>query len=186
MRYRYDTLTMNKQIDALVAPEHFAKAPDLLGFFNGALGFASIEAVVITGADGPDSAFGLKGLAHRATDKITAVARGGGRLKSGGIYVHRWFTIDHAAQEKFVELSKAAWPAFERDYDTTIFGLFAADRTAREMEEGAARMLLLTHYASHDVWEQSRNPKQEAFDNFRQRHAITRTTVARSSTLVLG
>lgn len=188
MRYRYDVLAMQRQADALLLPAHFERngVPHALFTGLGALGFSSNEAVVLSDPDGPDLVFGAKGLASRVTDKISAVARGGGRVKTTGIYVHRWFTIDHGAEADFVALSEGAWPAFERDYDTTIYGLFAADRSARDMEEGATRMLLLTHYASHNVWEQSRNPTQEAFENFRKRHAITRATVARSSTVVIG
>ncbi len=188
MRYRYEVLTMQRVADLALLTTHFERSgvPHALFSGAGALGFSSNEAVVLSDPDGPDLVFGAKGLAARSADKISAVARGAGRVKTSGIYVHRWFTIDHGAENDFVALSQGAWPAFERDYDTTIFGLFAADRSARDMEEGATRMLLLTHYASHDVWEQSRNPKQEAFDNFRKRHAITRSTVARSSTVVIG
>lgn len=181
MRYRYEVIATQRQGETALLPAHLQKSAGLKGLFEGRLGFASNEAAILWAADGPDPLFGFKYAVQRSTDKITAVARGGGKLKLGGIYVHRWFTIDAGAEAQFVELSKGAWPAFERDYDTEIFGLFAADRTGKDMTENATRMLLLTYYASHDVWEQSRNPTQEAFENFRKRHAITRHTIARSS-----
>jgi len=185
MLYRYDVVTMQRQADVARLSGELEQSPPH-GLFTGALGFASTEAAILSNAERPDPLAGVAGIAARATDTLTPVARGEGALKKGGIYVHRWFVIDHGSEEKFIALSTSAWPAFERDYDTTIFGLFAAARSPAEIEAGAARILLLTHYASHDVWEKSRNPTQEAFENFRQRHAITRTTVARSSYLVLG
>jgi len=44
--------------------------------------------------------------------------------------------------------------------------------------------LLLTYYASHGVWEESRHQTRDPNGLFAQRHALTRSTIGRSSLLV--
>jgi len=106
-------------------------------------------------------------------------------LKTGGIYVHRWFTVAADQVDDFVALSNRAWTNFEGSYKTQIFGLFTAERTAQDLREGSGRLLLLTHYASHGVWEDSRDQTRDPNGLFAQRHALTRSTIGRSSILIL-
>jgi len=99
--------------------------------------------------------------------------------------VHRWFTVDADQVDDFVSLSNRAWTNFEGSYQTQIFGLFTAERTARDLREGAGRLLLLTYYASYGAWEESREQTSDPNGLFVQRHALTRSTIGRSSVLVL-
>jgi hypothetical protein len=98
--------------------------------------------------------------------------------------VHRWFSVDADSVADFISLSNRAWENFESSYQTEIFGLFTAERTARDVQAGAGRLLLLTYYASHGVWEQSRDQTRDPNGLFAQRHALTRSTIGRSSILV--
>lgn len=94
----------------------------------------------------------------------------------GGIYTHRWFEIREADFAEFVELSGAAWPEFERDFEAEVFGLFRAQQSPAEARRGVVRMLLNTWYASHSVWEASRAPSPKAAAAFRRRSDLTLTT----------
>jgi len=93
-----------------------------------------------------------------------------------GIYTHRWFEVKSSDVPEFIDLSNRAWPAFEREFDSRIFGLFRAEQTADEASRGVTRMLLNTQYASHTVWEASRRPSSEPADLFHRRGELTLTT----------
>jgi hypothetical protein len=84
----------------------------------------------------------------------------------------------------FVDLSGRAWGGFEGAYDTEVFGLFTAEPTPNDHDNGQARLLLLTWYASHGVWEASREQPSDPRSLFAQRHELTRSTIGRSSLLV--
>ncbi|MBV9903957.1 MAG: hypothetical protein JO346_05180 [Alphaproteobacteria bacterium] len=155
---------------------------EIVGVFQGQLGFASNEAVVLV-RGGSLSLDGAPGVAHVTRETLTPTVRpaDGAHLKSGGIYVHRWFIVDGNRVEDFVSLSNRAWTNFEGSYDTEIFGLFTAARSDSDRRDGAGRLLLLTWYASHGVWENSREQTNDPQSLFVQRHALTRTTIGRSS-----
>lgn len=93
-----------------------------------------------------------------------------------GIYTHRWFTIRTRDLGEFVRLSGDAWPDFERDFASRIFGLFRAEPNTEERRLGHTRMLLNTQYDSHAVWEASRAPSPKAADAFRRRADMTITS----------
>lgn len=93
-----------------------------------------------------------------------------------GIYTHRWFTIAGRNLDEFVALSGAAWPEFERDFASRIYGLFRADPTPEERRQGHIRMLLNTQYDSHAVWEASRAPSPKSAEAFKRRADMTLTT----------
>jgi len=163
-----------------------ARAVPLIGQFSPQLGFASDEAVVILRGPGLETI--LPAGAPIVSRKLTRLTptirpRETETLAPGGIYVHRWFTIDGPALDEFVSLSGKAWPEFERLFDARIFGLFSAEESEQDRSVIARRMLLLTRYGSHDVWEKSRDPSTEAMQIFLERQRLTRTTVARSSLL---
>jgi hypothetical protein len=155
---------------------------EVVGLFQGQLGFGSNEAVVLTRGGSP-SLEGAPGVASIMREMLTPTVRPADRaqLKSGGIYVHRWFTVDGDRAQDFVALSNRAWTNFEGSYDTEIFGLFTAARSETDRRDGAGRLLLLTWYASHGVWENSREQTNDPQSLFVQRHALTRTTIGRSS-----
>lgn len=96
--------------------------------------------------------------------------------KTTGIYTHRWFDVKTTDVPEFIELSKNAWPYFEGEFDSTVFGLFRADTSADDRVRGTTRMLLNTQYASHAVWEASRKPSSEPTDLFQRRSNLTLST----------
>ena len=106
------------------------------------------------------------------------------RPAAGGIYVHRWFVVETGDVPEFLELSGRGWADFERKFDARIFGLFAAERSASDTREGVQRILLITRYGDHGVWEKSRDPSTEAMAAFRRRSEITRDTWNDSTLLV--
>ncbi len=170
------------------APAIAAAGGEVLGLFQGQLGFASNEAVVLlrwpsAGRDRLRDLDQAPGVTTMHPELLTPTVRpaDGGALKTGGIYVHRWFAVDADAVADFVALSNQAWTNFEGRYDTEIFGLFAAERTAQDLRDGAGRLLLLTWYASHGVWEASRDQTRDPQGLFVKRHALTRATIGRSS-----
>ena len=163
---------------------------ELVGVFAPKLGFASNQAIALVRYNGAVPAIGANLFAraenvHRERMAPTVRPKEKDRLKNNGIYVHRWFTIDGDALSQFVDLSNRAWTKFEGSYETSIFGLFAVEPDAADKRDGTARLLLLTWYADHGVWEKSREQAQDTASLFAQRHMLTRTTVARSS-VVLG
>jgi hypothetical protein len=164
-----------------------ARAAPAIGQFSPQLGFASNEAVVILRGTGLATI--LPAGAPIVSRELTLLTptirpRETETLAPGGIYVHRWFTIDGSAMDEFVSLSGRAWPDFERLFDARIFGLFSAQESEQDRRQTARRMLLLTRYGGHDVWERSRDPSTDAMQIFLERQRLTRTTVARSSLLV--
>jgi hypothetical protein len=169
-----------------------ASGAQLLGHFAPQLGFDSTDAVVLirwTGARGelPKDVAEPAGIVRMDRDRLSATVRpvDGAMLRSGsGIYVHRWFTIDGDRTADFVDLSNRAWKGFEGSYDTEIFGLFSAEPNENDKEAGAARLLLLTWYRDHGIWEASREQAHDPASLFAQRHLLTRKTIGRSSLLL--
>jgi hypothetical protein len=175
----------------VVAPAIASAGGEVLGLFQGQLGFASNEAVVLLRFASPgrdrlrelDSAPGVVSM-HPEVLTPTVRPKEDAALTAGGIYVHRWFSVDADAVADFISLSNRAWTNFEGSYATEIFGLFTAERTAQDVRDGAGRLLLLTYYASHGVWEESRHQTRDPNGLFARRHALTRSTIGRSSVLV--
>ena len=136
----------------MVTPKVADGGGEVLGLFQPQLGFASNEAVVLLRWPGSGNADRLRELdqapgvntMHPETLTPTVRPADGDLLKRGGIYVHRWFTVDADSVTDFLDLSNRAWSGFEGSYSTQIFGLFTAERTAADLREGAARLLLLT------------------------------------------
>jgi len=192
-RYDYLTITLARGRQAWADFTAAARGvPGIIGLFQGQLGFGSNEAIVLL-RDAPDDAIATlaaaPGVVGSRAEQLTPTVRpaDGKALKRGGIYVHRWFTVDGDRTGDFVSLSNRAWENFEGSYDTEIFGLFTAALSDDDTRDGAGRLLLLTWYASHGVWEASRDQTRDPAGLFVQRHALTRSTIGRSSmTLDLG
>ena len=166
----------------------------LYGVFQPQLGFASNEAVVIASDSEVEKLLGgLEDVASVETDSLTPTLRPVDASSlyregwpSGGIYVHRWFVVEADGVDEFVALSGEAWESFEVHFDAQIAGLFRAERSSADKVAGVERLLLLTRYGSHGVWEDSRNEAADpdAWKRFLRRHALTRETTGRSSLLV--
>jgi hypothetical protein len=163
---------------------------EVVGLFQGQLGFASNEAVILLRwPDGGRRASGLvKGPSAVAAQVkvLTPTVRPADttKLKSGGIYVHRWFMVDAEKTEDFIDLSNRAWANFEGSYDTEIFGLFTAEADEQDARNGEGRLLLLTWYASHGALDTSRDQTRDPAGLFVKRHELTRSTIGRSSLTV--
>ena len=168
-----------------------AAGGELVGLFSPQLGFASNEAVVLFRSAGSETSAvaaitaATEVISHHA-DVLTPTLRPreGQVTRAGGIYVHRWFVVDGDRVGDFVDLSGRAWTNFEGAYDTEIFGLFTAAPTPEDVALGQGRLLLLTWYASHGVWEASREQTVDPDGLFVRRHRLTRSTIGRSSLLV--
>jgi hypothetical protein len=199
--YDYLTFTLTRgrkawadfaaHVRGAAAPAIARAGGEVLGLFQGQLGFASNEAVVLLRWPNPmgdrlRELDGAPGVVSMHPEKLTPTVRpaDGKALKSGGIHVHRWFTVDADSVADFVSLSNRAWENFEGSYDTEIFGLFTAETTAQDVRDGVGRLLLLTYYASHGVWETSRDQTRDPGGLFVKRHELTRSTVGRSSLTV--
>ena len=106
------------------------------------------------------------------------------RPQPGGIYVHRWFVVETRNVPEFLTLSAEGWRDFEVRFETRIFGLFKAERSLTDRQTGVTRLLLITRYASHGVWEASRDPSTAAMAAFAKRQLLTRDSWAASTVLV--
>ncbi len=104
--------------------------------------------------------------------------------RAGGVYVHRWFAVAADAVNEFVDLSAQGWARFETLFDANIFGLFRAKPTDADRDAGAERLLLITRYGDHGVWEASRDPTTEAMQIFARRQQLTRRSWAASTRLL--
>ena len=137
------------------------------------------EAALQALADDPD-------LASFTVGRLTPTARpqANDTLRPGGIHVHRWFHIRADALDEFVGLSTQGWRDFEVRFDANIYGLFTAERTQEDIDLGVLRLLLITRYGDHGVWETSRDPTSEAMQAFARRQALTRFSIAASSLLI--
>lgn len=121
---------------------------------------------------------------QRAELAPTERPRPADRPQPGGIYVHRWFVVESRSVPEFVALSVEGWRDFEVRFDTKIFGLFTAERSANDRQNNVTRLLLITRYGSHGVWEASRDPSTAAMAAFVKRQALTRDSWAASTLFV--
>jgi hypothetical protein len=163
---------------------------EVVGQFAPQLGWANLDAAVLVrwqGAPG-DAAAALADpmIAEVRSHQLTPTVRPGvgDHPLAGGIHVHRWFEIDAGAVDEFVALSVEGWRTFEVDFDARIFGLFRAEPDARDTAAGAVRVLLVTRYGDHGVWEASRDPTKAAMQSFMRRAQLTRRTWAASTLLI--
>lgn len=165
-----------------------------LGLFSPQIGWHARQAALLVGwspdAKGRNAAMAAlakaPGVKSAERHRLHATARPSAtdRMKPGGIYVHRWFVIATPSLPEFIELSTTGWRDFEARFDTNIFGLFTAEQTSEDKAAGQMRLLLLTRYKDHGVWEDSRNPDTAAMAAFQRRQLITRDTWNDSTLLV--
>lgn len=172
-----------------------AAGGQVLGLFTPQLGWRSRQAALLVGwrPDAPgrqaemEALAKLEGVGKAERQRLAATARpaASDTPKPGGIYVHRWFVIGAESLDEVVALSTEGWRDFEARFDTNIFGLFAAERSAADAAAGVTRLLLITRYKDHGVWETSRDPSTAAMAAFMRRQKLTRDTWA-ASTLLMG
>jgi hypothetical protein len=161
----------------------------VVGQFAPQLGWANNEAAVLLRRSEGEAISVLEApglIADAKIEPLTPTLRPAddSTPKPGGIYVHRWFEVHAGAADEFIELSGQGWQRFEAQFDTQIFGLFRAAPSPTDAEAGVQRLLLLTRYADHGVWEASRDPTSEAMQIFAGRAQLTRRSWAASTLLV--
>ena len=157
------------------------------GVFNGLFGVASNELIVVTYGDvdgvhdavsGLDEVVGARTLLLEPTVRPTEDAP---RTREG-LYVFRFFDVEHRDVDEIAALSFEAWKTFENveDYRAEPQGLFRQ----RDTSAAAGRMLLCTWYDGLNSWQASRTPADTARENFRRRHTLTKGTVAYATRLL--
>ncbi len=175
---------------AAARPALQAAGGEMVGQWAPQLGWANDEAAVLVrwraerGDLGPIAA--ADGVTEAKIDRLTPTIRPGDadRPAAGGVYVHRWFEIEAGAEDEFMQLSSRGWAHFETLFDAKIFGLFRADPSPTDAARGSSRLLLITRYGDHGVWEASRDPSTEAMQIFVRRQQLTRRSWAASARLV--
>ena len=190
MVYQYFELHLGRERtaqQALAKSVYGALGDKAVAVFAPVLGFASDQALVLLEGEASADAV-LKGSGvvsaqrHRLTPTIRPSA--GAQPMAGGVYVHNWFTVDGSGFDEFVKLSGDAWPDFESKFDARIFGLFAAEASPDDMQQGQRRLLLMTRYRDLGEWQKSRDPTTEAMKIFARRRELTRVSLARSCVLM--
>lgn len=160
---------------------------DFWGVFHGLFGIASNELIVVSYGDvdqvhdniaALDEVVAANTLLLEPTVRPTEYAP---RTREG-LYVFRFFEVEHKDVDEIAALSFEAWKTFENvdDYQAEPQGLFRQQDTSAP----TGRMLLCTWYDGLDSWQASRTPPATAGSNFRQRHTLTNGTVAYATRLV--
>ena len=159
----------------------------LWGAFHGLFGVASNDLIVVTyGEVGGvqdaiselDQVVGARTLLLEPTVRPTEYAP---RTREG-LYVFRFFEVDHENVDEIATLSFEAWKTFENvdAYQAVPQALFRQ----QDVSAPAGRMLLCTWYDGLNSWQASRQPPDEARENFRRRHRLTKSTVAYATRLI--
>lgn len=193
--YTYLTLTVKRgpvaraEFVKRVGVSGLAVGGKAVGLFTPQLGWEASHAALLV-EDGDPAALAtltaapevISCEAHQLAPTIRPTP--GAALKPGGIYVHRWFEVDSSTFDEFIALSAEAWPDFEGRFDAQIFGLFDLTSARPGDTPGHRHLLLVTRYASHGVWEDSRDPSTAAMQTFARRATLTLSTRAASTLLV--
>ena len=160
---------------------------DVWGMFHGLFGVASNELIVVTYGDVDhvhDAIAGTDGVVVANTLLLEPTVRPTEHAPRtrDGLYVFRFFEVDHKDVAEIAALSFEAWKTFENvdAYQAEPQGLFRQQDTTA----ATGRMLLCTWYDGLDSWQASRTPPATAGANFRQRHALTRGTIAYATRLL--
>lgn len=190
MNYNYFEVEVGREPTAHRALfDHLRKGlgDHLIAVFAPSLGYATNQALVLTDdAETKGAVMVGPGVTSIQHEKLMATTRPtpGAKPKAGGIYVHRWLTIDGGSVEEFVRLSDEAWVGFEGGFDTDVFGLFVAEASAKDQKHGERRMLLMTHYRNFAEWEASRKPDPKTAAAFARRRELTRVALPRACTVM--
>jgi hypothetical protein len=188
--YQYFELHLGRERTAqatLAKAVYGALGDKAVAVFAPVLGFASDQALVlIDGEASADAVLKGSGVVSAQRRRLTPTIRPtpGAQPMAGGVYVHNWFTIDGSGFDEFVKLSGDAWPDFESKFDARIYGLFAAEASPDDMQQGQRRLLLMTRYRDLGEWQKSRDPTTEAMKIFARRRELTRVSLARSCSLI--
>ncbi len=158
------------------------------GVFHGLFGVASNELIVVSYGDVDhvhDAIAGMNEVVAANTLLLEPTVRPtdySPRTREG-LYVFRFFEVEHKDVDEIAALSFEAWKTFENvdAYQAVPQGLFRQQDTDAE----TGRMLLCTWYDGLNSWQASRTPPATAGANFRQRHTLTRGTIAYATRLLV-
>ena len=190
MVYQYFELHLGRERaaqQALARSVYGALGDKAVAVFAPVLGFGSDQALVLLDGEGSaDTVLRGAGVVSAQRQRLSPTIRpaAGAQPLAGGIYVHNWFTIDGSGFDEFVKLSGDAWPDFESKFDARIFGLFGAEASPDDLQQGQRRLLLMTRYKDLGEWQKSRDPTTEAMKIFARRRELTRVSLARACTLM--
>jgi heme-degrading monooxygenase HmoA len=169
------------QWDAFVERLRAAAGPALFGVWRGQIGLEANEGIAMTAwADEEALAAGARSLAKVFADareshaeRVVATLRPDAPTppERSGVYAFRFFELADSDWDEFASLSERAWPGFESGFDAKICGFFRS----LDVAPPAARVLLVTRYASLATWEASRADVSR--DEFQRRHKLTRATI---------
>ena len=194
--YDYLTLTLKRGLAARaefvkrLGASGLAAGGKAVGLFTPQLGWEAARAALLVERGDPAALRALSRAPEIISCEVHELAptirpTPGAALRPGGIYVHRWFEVDSSTLDEFIGLSAEAWPDFESRLDARIFGLFDLTSARPGDAPGHRHLLLVTRYASHGVWEDSRDPSTAAMQTFARRAMLTLSTRAASTLLVL-
>lgn len=157
------------------------------GAFFGLFGVGSNEFVLVTSGDveGVDeriSAVPEVALSETLLLEPTVRPTDDSPRTRAGLYVFRFFEVNHADVDEIASLSKTAWETFEGvdAYNAEPQALFCQ----RDRSEERGKMLLCTWYDGLNSWQTSRNPAPEARANFQRRGLLTHSTIAYATRLI--
>ena len=161
------------------------------GAFFGLFGVGSNELMAITVgseaevAESIAVAQGLAGATCEAPLPLAATVRPTSAvpLRREGLHVLRFFDVNPAHYDEFVELSRTAWETFEAadGYRAEPQGLFRLRDDATER----GLMLLVTWYDGLGSWQASRRPPAAAGQRFQRRGQLATSTVAYATRLIV-
>ena len=194
MTYAFSRLKTNGRdfrvvYDRLRDDAFAALAPARLwGAFHGLFGVASNELIVVAFGDvaGVDGALaGLGNVEQVETLLLEPTVRPteDEPRQREGLYVFRFFDVDHQDVDEIAALSFDAWKDFETTdaYQAIPQGLFRQ----HDVSAPSGKMLLCTWYDGLNSWQTSRTPPGEASARFRRRHQLTQGTVAYATRLLV-
>jgi hypothetical protein len=166
--------------DACVEKLRRAAGASLFGVWRGQIGLEANEGIALTAwPDEEALAAGALALApvfagalDTRAERFVATLRPETPAppERRGVFAFRTFEIAAADWIEFADLSERAWPEFEAGFDAKICGFFRS----LDVAPPAARVLLVTRYASLATWEASR--ADVARPEFQRRHELTRAT----------
>ena len=145
------------------------------GVFQGLFGLASNELYLVVSSEVAVTAISQQDLnsGFQITESFAFIPTirptDHTRRTREGIYVFRWFDVMNKDVEEIAELSAKAWLTFEEGFDTEVQCLFAEQSQASKQ----GKMLLITWYQNLSVWQESRQPPEDARENFMRRHRLT-------------
>ena len=162
------------------------------GIWQGLFGMDSTQLLVVSSSAGDASPEPVTQWQHaqlQDSNLFVATARPQGQtsLTKSGIYVFRTFELDAKDIDQAVALSTHAWQTFETsdDFSAEPVALFAPLASDGGAVLGRCAMQLVTWYSDFASWQTSRAADPIAKENFLKRRALTSSTSAVATRLLV-